>query len=219
MSGSLFGFDFSLHDALYPLSLGYNIYASEKNRDDQNSLVHYQKMMNQVQMDREDNAIQRRTKDMRKAGINPLLAAGNPASSSSVSTPSAPARVPQRVSPMDLLAYQQGKANVAKTDAETLVADATAKNLTEQNKNLQEINAKLSAETLESRARTAKLYAEMSGKTVDEAGFELFGLKWKSTTTTYNSVPEGSDVKPSAKSSGFSSRLKALSTGDFSQFR
>ena len=108
---SLFGFDFSLHDALYPMSLGYNIYASEKNRDDQNSLVHYNKMMNQVQMDREDNAIQRRTKDMRKAGINPLLAAGNPASSSSVSTPAAPARVPQRVSPMDLLAYQQGKAN------------------------------------------------------------------------------------------------------------
>lgn len=219
MSSGIFGFDFSLQDALYPLSLGYNILSSERNRDDQNSLLHYQMMMNQVQMDREDSAVQRRVKDMRKAGINPLLAAGNPASSSSVSTPSAPARVPQRVSPIDLMAYEQGKANVAKTDAETMVAEATAENLTEQNKNLQEINAKLSAETLESRARTAKLYAEMSGKTVDEAGFELFGLKWKSTTTTYNNVPNGSDIKPSAKSSGFSGRLKALSTGDFSQFR
>lgn len=143
---SLFGFDFSLHDALYPMSLGYNIYASEKNRDDQNSLVHYNKMMNQVQMDREDNAIQRRTKDMRKAGINPLLAAGNPASSSSVSTPAAPARVPQRVSPMDLLAYQQGKANIAKTNAEAMVAEATIKNLEETNKNIREQNRKLDLE-------------------------------------------------------------------------
>ena len=143
---SLFGFDFSLHDALYPMSLGYNIYASDKNRDDQNSLVHYNKMMNQVQMDREDNAIQRRTKDMRKAGINPLLAAGNPASSSSVSTPAAPARVPQRVSPMDLLAYQQGKANIAKTNAEAMVAEATIKNLEETNKNIREQNRKLDLE-------------------------------------------------------------------------
>lgn len=146
MSGSLFGFDFSLQDALYPLNLGYNIYASEKNRDDQNSLVHYNKMMNQVQMDREDNAVQRRTKDMRKAGINPLLAAGNPASASSVSTPTAPARVPQKISPMDLLAYQQGKANIAKTNAETMVAEATIANLEETNKNIREQNEKLRLE-------------------------------------------------------------------------
>lgn len=200
MSSGIFGFDFSLQDALYPLSLGYNILSSERNRDDQNSLLHYQKMMNQAQMDREDSAVQRRVKDMRKAGINPLMAAGNPASSSSVSTPSAPARVPQRVSPIDLMAYEQGKANVAKTHAETRVAENTADNLSEQNKNLQEQNALLGAQTYESQARAAKLYAEISGKTFTEAGIELFGMSFKFRSDSYNNQPNSTPVSKSRSS-------------------
>lgn len=196
---------------LKPFEIGYNIFASERNRDDQNSLVHYQKMMNQVQMDREDNAIQRRTKDMRKAGINPLLAAGNPASSSSVSTPSAPARVPQRINPIDLLAFEQGKANVAKTNAETKVAENTALNLSEQNKNLQEQNALLDAQTYESQARAAKLYAEISGKSFTEAGIELFGMSFKFRSESYNNQPNSTPV-PKASSSAEPARSQIVNS-------
>ena len=39
--------------------------------------------MQRIQHEREDNAVQRRAEDMKKAGINPLMAAGNAANSSS----------------------------------------------------------------------------------------------------------------------------------------
>lgn len=41
----------------------------------------YQKLMNEVTMEREDNAVQRRSRDLAAAGLNPNLAVGQPASS------------------------------------------------------------------------------------------------------------------------------------------
>lgn len=46
----------------------------------------YQKGLNTLTMQREDNAVQRRAQDMKQAGINPLLAAGAPAQATSMQT-------------------------------------------------------------------------------------------------------------------------------------
>lgn len=87
---------------------------------------------------REDTAVQRRANDLTSAGINPLLAAGSPASASSPvspvmpSAPSAsprkdvallPTKVPQISSVLNLI---QQKADIDRTKASTLVEQAQA---------------------------------------------------------------------------------------------
>ncbi len=59
----------------------------------QNENLAYQKDLQQIMFGREDNAVQRRVSDLRKAGLSPVLAAGSAASAGPVISTSAPQRV------------------------------------------------------------------------------------------------------------------------------
>lgn len=81
--------------------------------------------LTQQQWGREDNAVQRRTADMEKAGLNPVLAAGNPATSSPAARLEAP-QVSRNVLADALQGAQTGM-NVAQTQAQTDKTNAEAR--------------------------------------------------------------------------------------------
>lgn len=60
----------------------------EKNMKFQREQFEYQKQLNQLQMEREDNAVQRRAKDLNAAGINRLMADGQSAASGGMTSTS-----------------------------------------------------------------------------------------------------------------------------------
>lgn len=99
-----------------------------------------------------NTAVQRHAKDLEAAGFNRLLAA----TGQGASTPSAPvatAKAPQ-VTPLDIMAIQQARSNIAKTNAETAATRATETNIKEQNSKL-----KLENEILKSQTQVRKLDA------------------------------------------------------------
>lgn len=68
----------------------YNVFNSERNYKNQVAMQEYEKGLQEKTWEREDNAIGRRMADMKRSGLNPVLAAGNAASTSApihVTTP------------------------------------------------------------------------------------------------------------------------------------
>lgn len=134
----------------------------------------------------------REVADLKAAGLNPLLSAGAGSSSPSGASYSAGnvgKSISDKIDPMTIIGIQQGRANVGKTHAETLVAEETANNLIEQNKNLREQNKYIAAQTYEAQWRAAKIEAELSGTSVVEAGIKLFGSEFKYKSQTYKNQP------------------------------
>lgn len=69
----------------------------------QEEAFQYQKDLNELQMEREDNAVARRVADLKASGLSPTLAAGSSASATPVRAGTAPQGVaPQRESPSDI---------------------------------------------------------------------------------------------------------------------
>lgn len=84
----------------------------------------YTKWMNQQQMQREDNAIQRRAADLQEAGMNKLMAAGSEAQAGTLTsfTGNPGGSAPQVDIPNPVEAYleaKQSQANIANTEAQT----------------------------------------------------------------------------------------------------
>lgn len=130
-----------------------------------------------------NTAVQRYAKDLEAAGFNRLFAAGG----NSASTPSGASATmsPSKLTPIDIMALEQVRQNIAHTKAETGVAGATKQNLEEQNANLRAQNDLIKAQTI-------KTIADATGWTTEEVAFKLFGFEYK-----YNSkTPRGSESAP-----------------------
>ncbi len=84
-------------DVFYPVTTGLgfisNAVTNGLNYQLQKKNLAYQKDLQKVMMAREDNAVQRRVVDLKKAGLSPTLAAGSAASSGPVISTVAPNKV------------------------------------------------------------------------------------------------------------------------------
>lgn len=152
-----------------------------------------------------NTAHQREAEDLRKAGMNPLLTAGGSGSSTPSGASATMGNVGEagarHIDPMMILNIQQSRANIGKTRAETLVADNTAKNLDEQNRLIQAQIGRTNAQTYVDQWNAAKIEAELSGTTVFEAGFKLFGAEFKWQSKSYDNQKPPVVPSPAAGSS------------------
>lgn len=97
------------------------------NLNEQKKQNQWLKDAQQTTWDREDNAVQRRAADMEAAGINPLMAAGNPASTSAPIQIGAPQMGTNAIDKAALgVAMARQKADITKTEADTQVSRINA---------------------------------------------------------------------------------------------
>lgn len=98
----------------------------------------YQKDLQKIIFNREDNAVQRRVDDLRKAGLSPTLAAGSAAGAGSVISTSAPQRVSDLQGYLALAQVGTMIANQQKAQTEADIARQNLKQLKMDNKYLKD---------------------------------------------------------------------------------
>ena len=98
----------------------------------------YQKDLQKIMFAREDNAVQRRVNDLRKAGLSPTLAAGSAAGAGSVISTSAPQRLSDLQGYLALAQVGTMLANQQKAQTEADIARQNLKQIKMDNKYLKD---------------------------------------------------------------------------------
>lgn len=140
----------------------------------------YQKEQNDLTRQREDNAVQRRVKDLQASGINPLTVAGGQSASSQVTTGSsmsggtAPTTAPQLEQIQGLDQVMQGvmnvltqRQNIAQSQTDQAYTEEKTRTERDRQENIQSDTKNKDASTKEIERKT-QYYDDLSSKTEAE---------------------------------------------------
>lgn len=106
---------------------------NEWNKGFQEEQFAYQKWLNELTMEREDSSIQRRVEDLKKAGLHPVLATGQGAAATSMSSgssaPPMEAGFRNKLGIADVLQIMTATSQIQKTNAEAGYVEELAKSV------------------------------------------------------------------------------------------
>lgn len=104
-------------DAFQTIGSGIPFLGNMVNYHNQMEMQDYQKALQQEIFEREDNAIRRRVKDLKKAGLSPVLAAGSAANAGAPINVTAPQGDQKSLS--EMYALKQQHESIKQTQAQT----------------------------------------------------------------------------------------------------